>query len=124
MTGVQTCALPIFIKWNSDLVKIKGKNQLIENQGWDFTNLAWNRELVNIVNAHERLQKVDWEKVIIVIWDWVMSMDDFRESRMIADNMYIAWKPVSEYSISTYNDHVNRITDAWIKLLPICIGYD
>lgn len=96
----------------------------IEDKQTDYS-YYWNWEVCNLVGAFERLKNKDWDKIIILIGDWSLCIDDYRykEDKLQEQNFYIAGQPIKKYNRETYKKTVDNILWEWVEILPICIWH-
>ena len=103
------------------------KRDMVIDENWHFIHKSWwkmnsswgNREIINIQNAANRLYKKNWEKIIIILWDWNMHVDYHAESDMKKANNYICWQSVRKYNSKTANEVCKHIEKNWVHLLWI-----
>lgn len=105
--------------WDNDLeIKdIDWKKVFVKSIWWSVASCQWNREIINIQNSFEYLQKQQWKNFIIIIWDWVMNVDSFEQEFLINWNYYISWKPVKKYNKQTTEETIKHIEKNWVKVL-------
>jgi len=107
--------------WINNL-KIDKTNKTFTREEWASKSApAWNWDISSIYNSFERLSKKDWEKLMIVIWDWAMRNDYVTNSTLIDENYYINWRPCKLYNPNTAKEVCKHIVKNWVNMLWITI---
>lgn len=106
--------------WQRIKTVTNGNVKSVVPDEWWFRSSGGNREIINIVNAAERLNNMwsDWDKCIILIGDWDMNLDNhgWRSAHEQDKDLIIAWKSVKKYNPDTAADVVKNL---WMPVLWI-----
>jgi len=109
------------VMWQNNMDIDKVNHTIKASKYWDKSSCWWNVDICNIYNSFERLSKKDWEKIMIVIWDWDMHNDYLTISEMENNNYYVCWRPIKLYNKHTAKDVCKHIVKNWIHMLGITI---
>ena len=90
----------------------------------NLSSCQWNWEICNLRNWFERLDKKQWDKIMIIVWDWTMHIDHFDDNDMINNNYYICWQSVKKYNPKTAKEVCQHIEKNWVSLLWVWIWKD
>ena len=79
-----------------------------------------NREVCNLVSARKDIRRKEWHNVIIIIQDWLMSIDDWR----LHDHpVCFAWQEMSKYTKENYKDTIRKIEHD-VELVSMGVNID
>ena len=107
--------------WMNDMKE--EDNEYKYSQWWGLHSWAWNFDIINLYNSFIRLSKKEWEKIIIIIWDWEMRCD-YRSNEVLIQKWFkICWHSLSKINPNNSKEIASHIEKDWIKVLWIWIWW-
>lgn len=91
-------------------------------KGWSESAAQGNWEICNLRNGFERLDKKQWDKIMIIVWDGEMHIDWYDDHQLVRDNYYVAWQSCKKYNPKTAREVCQHIEKNWVSLLGVWIG--